>query len=151
MYHRDGEDRHRWGYNVSKGGAAGLMELRLLMEGYSALQTPMQLVGTLNDDDNKYISRRNNTCYGVQHHPLQINRLLEPLRKHYNIPTLPIIAPTREEVVAIRHKLTMILQHWTDYCHQQLNESEQHRQSAYQAWLNKIRKTTGDDTHVNAF
>jgi hypothetical protein len=109
----------------------------------------MQLVGTLKDEDNKYIgSRRNGTSYRVVKHPLQINRLLEPLRKHYNIPTLPILANTREEAVAIRHKLTMILQHWTDYFHQQLNESEQHRQSAYQTWLNKTRKTTGENTRA---
>jgi hypothetical protein len=119
MYHRDGVDRHRWGYNICKGGAAGQIEIGFLLNGYRALQTPTQLVGTLSDNNDKYIhSRRNDTSYCVQDHPVQINRLLEPLRKQYNIPTLPILASTREEVVAIRHKLTMILQHWTDYFHQ---------------------------------
>jgi hypothetical protein len=116
MYHRNGIDRHRWGYNVCKGGAAGLQERSFLINGYSALRTPMQLVGTLGDEDNKYIvSLCNGTSYCVQHHPVQINRLLQPLRNHYNITTLKIYAPTREEVVAIRHKHTMILQHWTEY------------------------------------
>src|ERR1700716_1045010 len=81
----NGIDRHRWGYNVCKGGAAGLQERNFLINGYSALRTPMQLVGTLSYEDNKYIvSLRNGTSYCVQHHPVQINRLLQPLRNHYN-------------------------------------------------------------------